>query len=120
MRSYRGERTDEGCVVETLVDDAQVGRLALMLNVANHSPTGFEWGYAGSGPAQLAVALLYDAIMFGNPQERVAMSQARRLTLAHYQEFKRQFVENITDATWSMTAEAIIAWLQVREEKVVL
>ena len=26
----------------------------------NHSPTGFEWGYCGSGPAQLALALLAD------------------------------------------------------------
>lgn len=26
----------------------------------NHTPDGFEWGYAGSGPAQLALALLYE------------------------------------------------------------
>ena len=26
--------------------------------VWNHSPTGFAWGYSGSGPAQLALALL--------------------------------------------------------------
>ena len=26
--------------------------------VANHSPDGFAWGYAGSGPTQLALALL--------------------------------------------------------------
>lgn len=30
------------------------------LRVSNHSPTGFEWGYAGSGPAQLALAILLD------------------------------------------------------------
>lgn len=28
------------------------------LAIMNHSPTGFEWGYGGSGPAQLALALL--------------------------------------------------------------
>jgi hypothetical protein len=28
----------------------------------NHSPTGFEWGYGGSGPAQLALAILADAL----------------------------------------------------------
>ena len=27
----------------------------------NHSPDGFNWGYGGSGPAQLALALLLDA-----------------------------------------------------------
>jgi len=26
----------------------------------NHSPTGFAWGYNGSGPAQLALAILFD------------------------------------------------------------
>ena len=28
--------------------------------VRNHSPTGFAWGYGGSGPAQLALAILID------------------------------------------------------------
>lgn len=29
--------------------------------VWNHSPTGFAWGYEGSGPAQLALAILLAA-----------------------------------------------------------
>ena len=32
-------------------------QLPLRLDLANHSPTGFSWGYGGSGPAQLALAL---------------------------------------------------------------
>lgn len=28
--------------------------------VYNHSPDGFSWGYRGSGPAQLALAILLD------------------------------------------------------------
>lgn len=28
------------------------------LSVRNHSPDGFNWGYGGSGPAQLALAIL--------------------------------------------------------------
>lgn len=31
------------------------------LDLCHHSPTGFSWGYGGSGPAQLAFAILYDA-----------------------------------------------------------
>jgi hypothetical protein len=27
-------------------------------NIINHSPNGFNWSYGGSGPAQLALALL--------------------------------------------------------------
>ena len=26
--------------------------------VSNHSPDGFNWGYGGSGPAQLALAIM--------------------------------------------------------------
>lgn len=33
---------------------------ARSLRVWAHSPTGFAWGYGGSGPAQLALALLLD------------------------------------------------------------
>ena len=35
-------------------------RLAPSLKVWNHSPSGFNWGYGGSGPAQTALALLLD------------------------------------------------------------
>lgn len=37
--------------------------LPLRLDLDNHSPTGFEWGYGGSGPAQLALAILADALL---------------------------------------------------------
>jgi hypothetical protein len=30
------------------------------LDLVRHSPAGFDWGYTGSGPAQLACALLFD------------------------------------------------------------
>lgn len=33
-------------------------RLPLYLHEANHSPSGFAWGYGGCGPAQLAYAIL--------------------------------------------------------------
>lgn len=33
-----------------------------LLHVIRHSPTGVEWGYAGSGPADLARSMLLDAL----------------------------------------------------------
>jgi len=30
------------------------------INYCNHSPTGFNWGYGGSGPAQLALAIMLE------------------------------------------------------------
>ena len=38
--------------------------LRLRLDLFNHSPTGFEWGYAGSGPVQLALAILRQSSPF--------------------------------------------------------
>ena len=55
MKTYHGERI--GHAVDVTVN----GRaLDPRFDLWNHSPTGFEWGYAGSGPAQLALALLAD------------------------------------------------------------
>lgn len=38
--------------------DGKVLSLKKSLKVRRHSPTGFNWGYGGSGPAQFALALL--------------------------------------------------------------
>src|SRR6059036_1653610 len=75
---YHGERTaDGGCAVwcEKVNPDSPGGLVTaealrrpvpLCLEIRNHSPTGFQWGYAGSGPAQLALALLVDALGAGD------------------------------------------------------
>lgn len=43
------------------------------LKVFNHSPTGFSWGYGGSGPAQLALAIL---LRYLPAKEAVSLHQA--------------------------------------------
>lgn len=40
-------------------------------DLRNHSPDGFEWGYSGSGPAQLALALAADVL--GDDDRAVAV-----------------------------------------------
>ena len=62
------------------------------LNVARYSPDGFEWGYNGSGPAQLAVALLCDH--FGNG--KTAQERALRL----HQLFKDKCIVNLPHDGW--------------------
>jgi hypothetical protein len=71
------ETSDGGCLV--LVDGQELP-LAPSLKLRNHSPTGFCWGYSGSGPAQLALALL---LWNGAGREEAA---------ALYQSFKAQHV----------------------------
>ena len=68
---YVGRRDPNGkCRVQ--IDGAE--RLKLRLDLATHSPTGFEWGYGGSGPAQLALAILADAL--GDDKAALALHQA--------------------------------------------
>lgn len=64
----------------------------------NHSPDGFEWGYCGSGPAQLSLAILLDH--FGNPGDALQL----------YQHFKEQIISTFGDE-WEITGEEIDGWL---------
>lgn len=48
---------------------------ATSLKLRNHSPDGFAWGYGGSGPSQLALAIL---LHFAS----------KEFALKHYQQFK--------------------------------
>lgn len=91
-KRYEGRREGHAAIVT--VNDRP---LHPRLEVHNHSPTGFEWGYGGSGPAQLALALLADH--FGDPHRALAL----------YQEFKRMVVANLAYERWTLTAADIDA-----------
>jgi hypothetical protein len=56
------------------VSDAAGERpLRKRLDLFNHSPTGFECGYGGSGPAQLALAILAECL--GDDERAVRLHQ---------------------------------------------
>jgi hypothetical protein len=90
MKTYQGRREGYACLV-TVNDTPLNPRLDLW----NHSPNGFEWGYGGSGPAQLALALLADH--FGNDD----------LALEHYHAFKWMVVAELPHTGWSLTSADI-------------
>ena len=56
---YVGMRVDGTPVVLNLTDHERLTP-DRSLELVRHSPAGFDWGYTGSGPAQLACALLLD------------------------------------------------------------
>lgn len=90
MKTYEGRR--EGYVAEVTVNGVSLNP---RLDLWNHSPTGFEWGYGGSGPAQLALALLADDL--GDDNEAVQL----------HQEFKRAVVAKLDRRRWTLTSEQI-------------
>jgi len=63
-------------------------------HVMIHSPDGFEWGYRGSGPADLALSILAD--FFGENPNQAELDQGRYdnvvESLRYYQRFKEAFV----------------------------
>lgn len=96
QKVYKGVRSEKGCTVT--VDSAL---LDLRLDLRNHSPTGFEWGYCGSGPTQLALAILADH--FKNLGHYYPCSMA----LTFYQSFKLRVVQHLPHGGWEMTTDEI-------------
>ena len=45
--------------------------------IVRHSPTGFEWGYGGSGPAELALNILAAIVGRAAAEERQIYQQAQ-------------------------------------------
>ena len=83
MKIFRGRKTNTSCVVE-LDNESYRTKLSLekSLKIADHSPDGFQWGYSGSGPAQLAAAILNE--ITGDP----------KIAREYYQMFKFDHVSH--------------------------
>ncbi|WP_458210272.1 DUF6166 domain-containing protein [Haladaptatus sp. NG-SE-30] len=100
---YVGYRRRGRAIVEKQPDQEQL-TLDRSLELVDHSPSGFEWGYGGSGPAQLALALLLDY----TDNEEVA--------LAEYMAFKTEVVSQLEctepDGCWRLTGREIDAVLR--------
>lgn len=103
MSDYHGIRLDNGRCVVTRPDGSLL-ELSPSLALIRHSPTGFEWGYLGSGPAQLALALLLDYL--GNARDAVRWHQA----------FKHDFVSTWRRAEWVLPVEDLRRWIGSRPQ----
>jgi len=76
------------------------GRPQPLRHVVRHSPTGFEWGYGGSGPADLALSILADYL----GDEEIAEDLKGP--------FKSEVVSRLPHAGWVLTENALQAFLQ--------
>ncbi len=98
-KTYFGVRDENGnCKVWVQRKGKARRPLPKRLNVMNHSPAGFEWGYSGSGPAQLALAILIDH----DPQKGSEWAVRR------HQFFKQKIIAALPrEADWKLTPEDI-------------
>lgn len=96
---YAGFRDQRGNAVVTR--DGQPLALGPSTKLWNHSPDGYEWGYAGSGPAQLALALLLDAT--GN----------KELAVGLHQKYKFAKIGGLDrNRNWIILRSEIVAWVK--------
>lgn len=106
LKSYKGFRgPDGGAMVVVEIPDVYGGdpkheSLKPRTDLRNHSPTGFEWGYQGSGPAQLALAILAD--FFGDKVAEMG-----------HQRFKRDVIAQLPRSKpWEIDYQVMKNWLK--------
>lgn len=86
-------------------------KLELFLDEVNHSPTGFQWGYGGSGPAQTAYVVLRMAL-----HELPSMTEDERIFIAKrmYQKFKQDRVTTLCiDFDFDLPVEEVLKWIEL-------
>ena len=112
MKVYTGENTGAGgqVIIVKEVSLLQSGSgttksyelpLKPSLKLFNHSPDGFQWGYQGSGCAQLALAILLD--LTGDKESSVRI----------HQEFKRHFIATASK-NLLITEPEIRDWIEAK------
>ncbi len=83
------------------VEDGLAEELPLRLDLWKHSPTGFEWGYGGAGPAQLALAILADV----TGDDIFAVDKCHQFTF--------EVVAGLDRDQWAIPARKILGWAAV-------
>ena len=104
MKVYHGRRTEHGCAVDVEEDD-EVYLLDPRLDLRNHSPTGLGWGYSGSGPAQLALALAADVLGDDERAQEI------------YQRLKFRIIGGLPHEGWVLTESRIRSAIEAIEQE---
>lgn len=103
---YLIEREHDGNVLaKSIKDDGSIRILPLYTEIVNHSPTGFNFGYGGSGPSQLALAVMMDYL---NDKERA---------LNLYHQFKFKFIAPAHGNSFEITEAQIKIFLEEQNAK---
>lgn len=115
MLNFHGQRTRTGCIVTVgKTDGGLFSNLPLYLDFVNHSPTGFEWGYYGSGPSQLAYAILHHYFV---KAKGLTEKQAHEKAVDIYMEFKRLVVGSLPHSSWDMNEKEIDTYFEFVSEQ---
>lgn len=126
-----------------LVERCQDGRVRTNVrHLRYHSPDGFEIGYGGSGPADLALSVLhallppitekeeeaqydldgaaFDAVIddMARWAERIGLDRVRvnRLALRLHQQFKQDFIARMPPEGGHVPLQVILDWIEAQKK----
>lgn len=94
--------------------------------LVSHSPTGFEWGYSGSGPSDLALNILHlflpphahtadcwdEEGLLCNLNVKCYDGECSREAWALHHEFKSRFIAALPKEGGTIRGDEIRAWLK--------
>jgi len=98
MKRYEGKRVNG--VTDVRVDGVPLNP---RLDLWKHSVTGFDWGFIGSAPSQLALALLVDCLDDEDEADSL------------HQDFASAVVAGLPTQGWTLTDEEIRGTLDAME-----
>jgi hypothetical protein len=105
-RGYIGSRYPDGRVYVGVIEDGAVTEP--LPHIEHHSPDGFEWGYGGSGPADLALSMLAHAMGESDPD---------KIPPALYQQFKFDYIATLDrNRNWEISRSAVMSWIASHTE----
>lgn len=107
-----------------LIRDEQGIKTNVPRIIERHSPNGYEWGYAGSGPADLALNIIEyyvrvlrnEGVEIGNPH-KMREGVAHDLTLWIYQDFKCDFIATAPTEGRTIEANTVISWIKANHKQ---
>jgi hypothetical protein len=102
MKVYRGRRTpDDVSTIVEVDEDGAVRPLTPRPDLEGaKTATGFDWGYGGSSPKQLAIALLADVL-----SDEIARDWHDR--------FRSTMIATLPHGVpWELTEREIVGWFQ--------
>ncbi len=115
-KAYRGYRASDdeigACRIVVVSSNGRNKMISSPLHhVVRHSPSGFEWGYAGSGPADTSLSILADYFGERPTKDVVYYGRGKAVHPALYQQFKRDFIVSAPEKGFTITSDQIKDWL---------
>ena len=96
-------------------DEDGRARCSIDCPIRHHSPDGIEWGYNGSGPADLAINILHHFIV--TPEEMLTVkmwdgSRISNLTERLHQRFKDDVIARVPDLGCTFPEAYLRGWIR--------